>query len=130
MSPMTWRRVEEAQSVRDLTYSGVEHALGWPSGSIRSYLAGGDEPRSVEQAQRPANAPTIYEASWEQLWGEVDRRYRHAIATGAGQETGGPATGLASLAEQESAESVSARGMIPLRPTQAGEDDAASGGQS
>ncbi|MFJ6616636.1 hypothetical protein ACIQOW_03505 [Kitasatospora sp. NPDC091335] len=33
MSITTWRRVEEGQSVRDVTYARVDEVLGWPLGT-------------------------------------------------------------------------------------------------
>ena len=50
MSPTTWTRVEEAKKVRDLTYAGIERALGWQQGSV-DLIAEGGEAREVEGAQ-------------------------------------------------------------------------------
>lgn len=33
MSITTWRRVEEGQAVRDVTYARVDEALGWQAGT-------------------------------------------------------------------------------------------------
>jgi transcriptional regulator with XRE-family HTH domain len=42
MSPTTWTRVEEAKKVRDLTYAGIERALGWQPGSVDQIAEGGE----------------------------------------------------------------------------------------
>lgn len=129
MSPMTWRRVEESRTVRGLTYSGVENALEWPNGSIRNYLAGGEAPAPVERPSRPANAPTIFEATWDQLLSEVDRRYRYAIQAHHRPKTDG-SSGLVLPAGEETAESVRAQGMLPGRPMRDEEEDHASEDQT
>jgi hypothetical protein len=40
MSPITWKRVEDGQPVRELSYAGIETALKWPAGKVRQVLAG------------------------------------------------------------------------------------------
>ncbi|MGR6922667.1 helix-turn-helix domain-containing protein [[Actinomadura] parvosata] len=50
MSPTTWTRVEEAKRVRDLTYAGIERALGWQAGSV-DQIADGGEPKEGEGVQ-------------------------------------------------------------------------------
>ncbi|WP_030670576.1 hypothetical protein [Streptomyces rimosus] len=38
----TYAKVEAGEAVRDVTYSKVDHALGWASGSCRDILNGGE----------------------------------------------------------------------------------------
>lgn len=45
MSPVTWGRVEKAQPVRELTYAGIERALGWPAGTATQILDGQPAPQ-------------------------------------------------------------------------------------
>lgn len=41
ISRITWRKVENGESVRDVTYASVDRALGWVSGGAESVLSGG-----------------------------------------------------------------------------------------
>src|SRR5690606_5407978 len=53
MSPVTWRRVEEHQTVRPATYAGVEAAFGWQEVAIDRYLQTGVEPPVAEPRPIP-----------------------------------------------------------------------------
>lgn len=44
ISKDTWKRVEEAEEVRDGTYAKLEPALGWPPSSCEDIAAGGPIP--------------------------------------------------------------------------------------
>lgn len=65
MSTVTLRAVENGASVKPLTYSRIERALGWRPGSIELYLAGGSEPqpanleRLIDWALDLSYPPTI-----------------------------------------------------------------------
>lgn len=48
ISAMTWRKVEGGQSVRRLTYAGVERALAWKPGSIDLIIDGHLDEASTE----------------------------------------------------------------------------------
>lgn len=41
ISRITWRKVENGESVRDITYAAVDRALNWTSGSAEAALDGG-----------------------------------------------------------------------------------------
>lgn len=49
LSKDTWKRVERAEPVRDITYSKIEDVLGWTQGSIAEILGGGS-PTLIEPA--------------------------------------------------------------------------------
>lgn len=49
MSAVTWRLVETAAPVRDLTLYGVDLALGWEPGSCEAVLAGGEPTLRADQ---------------------------------------------------------------------------------
>lgn len=133
MSAMTWNRVEvQAEPVKPLSYSGVERALGWAPGSIREYLNGGPEPAEaepdelesteIEQIARAAaynvverwrdqarrtEGPGIYVASDAELLDELGRRLGQRRGHGVQPDEEPGAT--------ETAQSVTARGMVPGR---------------
>lgn len=50
MSKDTWKRVEEAQPVRELNYAKIDRILGWATGSCLSIKAGGS-PTPAQQSQ-------------------------------------------------------------------------------
>lgn len=60
MSPVTWSNVEQGKRVRDLTYAGIERALGWTSGSVDSILDGGAEVPSRPQPARSGRLPADF----------------------------------------------------------------------
>ncbi|WP_433379105.1 hypothetical protein [Streptosporangium sp. CA-115845] len=58
MSPITWTRVEKGLNVRELTYAGVDRALGWEQGSAARVLEGGDPPPGLaDEAADETPAP-------------------------------------------------------------------------
>jgi len=50
MSKDTWKRVEEGQPVREMTYAAMEPVLHWAQGSCAAILAGG-KPTPAEPSQ-------------------------------------------------------------------------------
>lgn len=42
ISAVTWTRVERGQPVRNVSYRGIERALGWSLGSADAIMEGGD----------------------------------------------------------------------------------------
>lgn len=62
MSPVTWTRVEQAKTVRSLTYAGIERALGWPSGTLESLASGGTPPATERPTQPPPDRPADAQA--------------------------------------------------------------------
>lgn len=126
MSPVTWQRVEEGEKVQTLSYSGIETALGWARGSIRRYLDGGPPPVPDDEPAT-SHAPTILEASHEQLLDELRRR--HESLRAELERRLYPV--LSSTQDAETAESVRARGSMPGLPMgerQQDGDDVARGG--
>ena len=59
----TWKRVEEGQEVRELTYAKVDKALGWVTGSCILIAEGGDP---FLAAELPPHAPALPELSEEE----------------------------------------------------------------
>lgn len=52
LSAVTWTRVETGQTVRPLTYVGIDHALDWVSGSCSRFLATGESPALKSEASK------------------------------------------------------------------------------
>ncbi len=69
----TWQRVEEGKAVREVSYVGVERALGWSVGSCLA-VADGDEPVLVEGVTAQAPPPAA------QLSADVVRKAAYAAA--------------------------------------------------
>ncbi|KUL59627.1 helix-turn-helix domain-containing protein [Streptomyces albidoflavus] len=82
MSKDTWRRVEEGEPVREMSYAKMDPVLGWAPGSTASVLAG-EEP----VATRPAETPGA-EIS-EVPPADRDSRARDAIRLAAISTAGG-----------------------------------------
>lgn len=59
ISKDTWKRVEDAEEVRDGTYTRIEKALGWASGSCAA-IAEGFEPVLGESGETPAAGATAF----------------------------------------------------------------------
>lgn len=59
----TWKRVEEGLTVRELTYSKVDKALGWITGSCILIAEGGEPFLATEF---PPHAPAVPEFSEEE----------------------------------------------------------------
>lgn len=55
MSPVTWTRVERGQSVRGLTYAGVENVFGWMPGAMTRFLEAGATPAPTRDEVRPVS---------------------------------------------------------------------------
>lgn len=56
MSPITWGRVESGQTVRELTYAGVERALGWPEDAAVAYLSHRTPPTPEDAVEEEPSA--------------------------------------------------------------------------
>ncbi|WP_119581533.1 helix-turn-helix domain-containing protein [Streptomyces europaeiscabiei] len=69
----TWQRVEEGKPVREVSYVGVERALGWSVGSCLA-VADGGEPVLVDTAAALSPAPA------PQLSADVVRKAAYAAA--------------------------------------------------
>lgn len=131
-SPITWEKVETGKDVDELSFTKIELALGWAAGSMQAYLDGGPEPAPAPQPTEPRDAdelpPRLNQATFDELTAEMRRRHE-ALRAELGRRL------APVLAEQETAESVRARGMIPgrrIRDDDAGSsaDDAAGGRQA
>lgn len=63
VSPITWGRIEEGDTVRTDSAARVEAALKWPPGTIRRFLAGeGVEPpvEVVVETQQTGDSLTVF----------------------------------------------------------------------
>ncbi|MEU5593077.1 helix-turn-helix transcriptional regulator [Streptomyces sp. NPDC020298] len=58
----TWKRVEEGQNVRESTYSKIDKALGWASGSCIAIAEGGDPVFAGGATVSPSGAPKVLTA--------------------------------------------------------------------
>jgi hypothetical protein len=72
----TWQRVEEGKAVREVSYVGVERALGWGVGSCIA-IAGGGEPALVDPDSKVAATDS---ATGPRLSAEVVRKAAYAAA--------------------------------------------------
>lgn len=70
VSKDTWRRVEEAEEVREASYAKIDKALGWAIGSCVA-ITEGSEPVLVDE---PGSTAPIAPASARQLSAEEVRR--------------------------------------------------------
>lgn len=80
MSATTWSRVEKGQTVRGLTYGGVDQALKWTSGSSEETLTGG-EPTPLEDRDLadPARATDQLTVEREPDIHEIARRLAERV---------------------------------------------------
>lgn len=70
MSPVTWARVESGNTVRTLTYAGVERVLRWRLGAIEDFLTDGVEPAAAEEPS--SRARDLVEAVARDVGGILD----------------------------------------------------------
>lgn len=75
MSVKTWTSVEEGGVVRDVTYAGVDRALGWQPGSAEAVLDG-NEPIVIE---RPREEPADEVAELARLLEVVRDKFGDAV---------------------------------------------------
>jgi hypothetical protein len=57
ISNTTWKRVEEAHSVRDVSYAAMEPVLRWAYGSCLKILAGGEPTPIADDDSAPPSDP-------------------------------------------------------------------------